>query len=191
MHCSICSSTVKSRLLLRSFALRRRNCEADHSLSARLERTSVSTCSMHRRATRVAGDLMRAASKATMMNRSKAAYRLPALQLLCLCYGGRQRQTSKILIWRHTSSSCASSFCRRTLTAARPHVSSVRPSWSGRTAWTSAASGRVADPRSVSRDRIRRKALLFVRSACPTRAETLSVLCLGTVVSTVLRTVRL
>ena len=42
-----------------------------------------------------------------MMNGSKAAYRPPALQLLCLCDGGHQRQTSKMMIWRHASSSSA------------------------------------------------------------------------------------
>ena len=90
-----CSSALESCVLRPPAALVRRNLAADHSLSARLERTSVSTCSMNRWATRVAGDLTRAASKAAMMNRSKATYRPPALQLLCLCDGGHQRQTSK------------------------------------------------------------------------------------------------
>ena len=52
-------------------------------------------------------DLTRAASKAAIMNGSKAAYRPPALQLLCLCDGGHQRQTSKSVNWG--VSSCSSS----------------------------------------------------------------------------------
>ena len=109
-RCIGCSSALESCVLPPPAALGRRNMAADHSLSARLERTSVSTCSMHRWATRVAGDLMRAASKAAIMNRIKPTCRPPALQLLCLCDGDRVRQTSKTLIWRHASSSSASSF---------------------------------------------------------------------------------
>ena len=82
-RCTECSSALESCVPLLPAAICRRNCEADHSLSARLERTSVSTCSMHRWATRVLGSLTQAASKVAMPNRSKTACRPPALQLLC------------------------------------------------------------------------------------------------------------
>ena len=76
LRCIGCSSALESSVLPPPAALRRRNCEADHILSARLERTSVSTWRVHTRATRLAGGLTRATSKAAMMNRSERAVRL-------------------------------------------------------------------------------------------------------------------
>ena len=58
---------------------------------------SVSPCSMLKRAVGVAGDVIRAASKAGMMNRSEAARRPPALQLPCLIDGSSQMRGGKAL----------------------------------------------------------------------------------------------
>ena len=79
-----CLGTFESSVPLPCAALRRRKCEADHILSARLERTSVSTWRVHTRASRLAGGLARPTSKAAMMNGSQAACCQAALQLLCL-----------------------------------------------------------------------------------------------------------
>ena len=71
-RCIRCSSALESCVPLPPAALGRRNLAVDHSLSAQLEHTSVSTCSINRWSTNVAGDLTRAALKTAMMNRSNA-----------------------------------------------------------------------------------------------------------------------
>ena len=100
----------KMRVPLPPAALRRRSCEADHSLRARLERTAVSTCSMDKRSSSVVVSLTQVASKVAMMKGSEAACRSPALQLLCLREGCRQRRAPRFLIWGHASRSTSKSF---------------------------------------------------------------------------------
>ena len=77
-----CSRALERSVPPPSAALRRRNYEADHILSARLERTSVSTWRVHTRSSRLAGGLARPTSKAAMMNGSQVACCPPDLQLL-------------------------------------------------------------------------------------------------------------
>jgi hypothetical protein len=62
-----------------------------------------------------------------------------------------------MLIWRHASSSSASSDESRSFTAACTHMSSVPPSWSGRLAWTGAGCRLVADAPDGGSDAFRYK----------------------------------
>ena len=109
-RCTRWSSAVESSVQLPPAALRRRNCEADHSLRTRLERTSVSTWHMHRWATSAAGDLRDVVSKAATMNRSQDARRPPALDVLWVIDGERQQHDALVFGRRQPSSSSAYSF---------------------------------------------------------------------------------